>query len=243
MISADGRAKMWDDSADGYARGEGVACVVLKTLSAAVADGDPIDCIIRETGVNQDCRTRGITMPSSIAQANLIRNTYRRAGLDISKRADRPQYFEAHGTGTQVGDPRESEAVHNAFFGGREDSLEVEDAIHIGSIKTIIGHTEGTAGLAGLLKAALAVKNGYIPPNMLFNRINPAVAPYAKYLRLPTALKPWPTLPDGATRRASVNSFGRYPCLQFALELQTMANHHSTAGFCRQQWPRNSRKL
>lgn len=121
--------------------------------------------------------------------------------------------------------------MHNAFFGGREDSLEVEDAIHIGSIKTIIGHTEGTAGLAGLLKAALAVKNGYIPPNMLFNRINPAVAPYAKYLRLPTALKPWPTLPDGATRRASVNSFGRYPCLQFALELQTMANHHSTAGF------------
>ncbi|KAH1510032.1 hypothetical protein KXX18_000825, partial [Aspergillus fumigatus] len=197
MISADGRAKMWDDSADGYARGEGVACVVLKTLSAAVADGDPIDCIIRETGVNQDGRTRGITMPSSIAQANLIRNTYRRAGLDISKRADR----------TPVGDPRESEAVHNAFFGGREDSLEVEDAIHIGSIKTIIGHTEGTAGLAGLLKAALAVKNGYIPPNMLFNRINPAVAPYAKYLRLPTALKPWPTLPDGATRRASVNSF------------------------------------
>ncbi|KAH1492661.1 hypothetical protein KXX52_004018 [Aspergillus fumigatus] len=184
MISADGRAKMWDDSADGYARGEGVACVVLKTLSAAVADGDPIDCIIRETGVNQDGRTRGITMPS------------------------KPQYFEAHGTGTQVGDPRESEAVHNAFFGGREDSLEVEDAIHIGSIKTIIGHTEGTAGLAGLLKAALAVKNGYIPPNMLFNRINPAVAPYAKYLRLPTALKPWPTLPDGATRRASVNSFG-----------------------------------
>lgn len=93
MISADGRAKMWDDSADGYARGEGVACVVLKTLSAAVADGDPIDCIIRETGVNQDGRTRGITMPSSIAQANLIRNTYRRAGLDISKRADRTPVF------------------------------------------------------------------------------------------------------------------------------------------------------
>ncbi|KAL5357558.1 putative hybrid PKS/NRPS enzyme EqiS-like protein, partial [Aspergillus floccosus] len=208
MISADGRAKMWDDSADGYARDEGVAAVVLKTLSAAIADGDPIDCIIRETGVNQDGRTRGITMPSSIAQADLIRNTYQRAGLDISKRADRPQYFEAHGTGTQVGDPRESEAVHNAFFGGREEELQEADAIHIGSIKTIIGHTEGTAGLAGLLKAALAIKNGYIPPNMLFNSMNPAVAPYAKHLRLPTTLKPWPTLPNGAVRRASVNSFG-----------------------------------
>ncbi|KAL3474076.1 lovastatin nonaketide synthase [Aspergillus californicus] len=207
MIAADGRAKMWDASANGYARGEGVGAIVLKTLSAAIADGDPIDCIIRETSVNQDGRTRGITMPSSTAQADLIRKTYERAGLDVSKREDRPQYFEAHGTGTMVGDPREAEAVHNAFFEGRE-GLEEDDSIHIGSIKTVIGHTEGTAGLAGLLKAALAVKHGFIPPNMLFSQLNPAVAPYAKHLRLPTTLKPWPVLQAGEPRRASVNSFG-----------------------------------
>ncbi|KAJ5427409.1 lovastatin nonaketide synthase [Penicillium cf. griseofulvum] len=208
MISPDGRAKMWDASANGYARGEGVGALVLKTLSAAIADGDLIDCIIRETSVNQDGRTLGITMPSSIAQADLIRKTYQRAGLDISKRDDRPQYFEAHGTGTMVGDTREAEAVHNAFFDGREEGLGEDDAIHIGSIKTVIGHTEGTAGLAGLLKAALAIKHGYIPPNMLFNRLNPAVEPYVKHLRLATALKPWPILDNGTPRRASVNSFG-----------------------------------
>ncbi|KAL2819623.1 lovastatin nonaketide synthase [Aspergillus cavernicola] len=207
MIAADGRAKMWDASANGYARGEGVGAIILKTLSAAIADGDPIECVIRETSVNQDGRTRGITMPSSTAQADLIRKTYERAGLDVSKRDDRPQYFEAHGTGTMVGDPREAEAVHNAFFEGLE-GLEEEDTIHIGSIKTVIGHTEGAAGLAGVLKASLALKNGFIPPNLLFNKLNPAVAPFAKHLRLPTALTPWPSVADGAPRRASVNSFG-----------------------------------
>lgn len=90
---------MWDAEADGYARGEGIAAVVLKTLSQALADGDDIECIIRETGINQDGKTPGITMPSSKAQASLIRSTYARAGLDLSKASDRPQFFEAHGTG------------------------------------------------------------------------------------------------------------------------------------------------
>ena len=208
MICPDGRGKMWDASANGYARGEGVGAIVLKRLSAAIADGDPIDCIIRETGINQDGRTRGITMPSSAAQADLIQKTYQRAGLDVSRREDRPQYFEAHGTGTKAGDPREAEAVHDAFFGGREEGLGEDDTIHIGSIKTVIGHTEGTAGLAGLLKAALAIKHGYIPPNMLFDNLSRTVEPYAKHLRLATALTPWPVLDKGVPRRASVNSFG-----------------------------------
>ncbi|PLB53452.1 lovastatin nonaketide synthase [Aspergillus steynii IBT 23096] len=207
MISPDGRAKMWDESADGYARGEGVGAIILKTLSAAEADGDTIECVIRETGVNQDGRTRGITMPSSAAQADLIRKTYARAGLDLTKPEDRPQYFEAHGTGTKVGDPQEAEAVFNAFFGDDSNASE-EDNLHIGSVKTIIGHTEGAAGLAGVLKASLAIKNGYIPPNMLFNSLNPALEPFAKKLRLATELTPWPVLPTGAPRRASVNSFG-----------------------------------
>ncbi len=93
---------MWDASADGYARGEGVASVVLKTLSRAIEDGDPIECIIRETGVNQDGHSAGLTVPSSIAQTNLIRDTYAKAGLDVKNPADRPQFFHAHGTGTKA---------------------------------------------------------------------------------------------------------------------------------------------
>jgi hybrid polyketide synthase/nonribosomal peptide synthetase ACE1 len=88
---------MWSANADGYARGEGTAAVILKTLSQAIADGDTIEAIIRETGINQDGRTPGITMPSSTAQAQLIRSTYARAGLDLKKQSDRPSFFEAHG--------------------------------------------------------------------------------------------------------------------------------------------------
>lgn len=100
MLSPTGRSRMWDKRADGYARGDGIAAVILKPLSAALANGDHIECIVRETGANQDGRTKGITMPNPVAQADLIRTTYARAGLDLSKPTDRPQYFEAHGTGT-----------------------------------------------------------------------------------------------------------------------------------------------
>lgn len=99
MLSPDGRSRMWDRDADGYGRGDGFGVLVLKTLSRALADGDSIECLVRETGVNQDGRTKGITMPSARAQMELIRETYRRAGLDALKAGDRPQYFEAHGTG------------------------------------------------------------------------------------------------------------------------------------------------
>ena len=103
MLSPDGIGRMWDKDANGYARGDGVAAICLKTLSSAIADGDHIECIIRETGLNQDGATPGLTMPSATAQNALIRDTYTKAGLDISNPADRPHYFEAHGTGTQAG--------------------------------------------------------------------------------------------------------------------------------------------
>lgn len=90
---------MWDQDADGYARGEGVAAIVLKRLSDAIRDGDHVESVIRETSINQDGRTRGITMPSQKAQEELIRATYAKAGLDPQKSLDRCQYFEAHGTG------------------------------------------------------------------------------------------------------------------------------------------------
>ena len=103
MLSPNGLGRMWDSKADGYARGDGVAAVVLKTLSSALEDNDHIECIIRETGLNQDGTTTGLTMPSATSQQALIQTTYAKAGLDLNKQADRPQYFEAHGTGTPAG--------------------------------------------------------------------------------------------------------------------------------------------
>ncbi|OJJ99624.1 hypothetical protein ASPACDRAFT_43247 [Aspergillus aculeatus ATCC 16872] len=204
MLSPDGRSRMWDDRANGYARGDGVAAIVMKKLSTALADGDRVECVIRATGVNQDGRTKGITMPSSEAQAELIRNTYKAGGLDLVK--DRPQFFEAHGTGTKAGDPQEAQAIFNAFFGPQAAGDE-NASLKVGSIKTIIGHTEGTAGLAGLLKASLALQHAQIPPNMHFRTLNPEIEPYWARLRIPTELQQWPAH-SGSTRRASVNSFG-----------------------------------
>ncbi|KIW31320.1 uncharacterized protein PV07_02977 [Cladophialophora immunda] len=207
MFSPTGRSRMWDAAADGYARGEGIAAVVLKTLSQAIADGDTIECIIRESGINQDGKTPGITMPSPAAQEALIRQVYNTAGLDITKPGDRCQYFEAHGTGTQAGDPQEACAISSAFFGDRERAVD-EDPLYVGSIKTIIGHTEGTAGVAGLIKASQVIQHGVLPPNMLFNELNPRVAPFYSDLRVVTEQRAWPALKFNQPRRVSVNSFG-----------------------------------
>lgn len=205
MLSPTGRSRMWDKDVDGYARGEGLAAVVLKPLSVALKDGDHIECIIRATGVNQDGKTPGLTMPSAAAQAELIRQTYERARLDLKKPEDRPQFFHAHGTGTPAGDPQEAEAISQAFY---PNGASETDQLYVGSIKTIIGHTEGTAGLASLLGSSLALQHGVVPPNMLFENLNPRVAPFYKGLEVPTSAKPWPALLPGQPRRASVNSFG-----------------------------------
>ncbi|EXM19870.1 hypothetical protein FOTG_12105 [Fusarium oxysporum f. sp. vasinfectum 25433] len=210
MISPTGRSRMWDASADGYARGEGFASVVLKTLSQALADGDPIECIIRETGVNQasdqfhDGKTPGLTVPSNIAQTALIRDVYQRAGLDITKPSDRPQLFHAHGTGTKAGDPKEAEAISKAFF---SDDQPGDEKLYVVSIKTQIGHTEGTAGLASLLGTMMSMKNATVPPNMHFETLNPDIEPFYSNLEVPTSAKTWPDV-YGSVKRASINSFG-----------------------------------
>lgn len=219
MVSPKGRSAMWDADVDGYGRGEGFVVVVLKRLSDAIRDGDHIDCVIRGTGTNQDGRTRGITMPSASAQAELIRKTYTNAGLDVGNPNDQPQFFEAHGTGTKAGDPQEAEAIYSAFFGSDFDESKQQNPVYVGGIKTVIGHTEGTAGLAGLLKASLSLQAGIIPPNLLFNNLNPEIAPFYGPLKVPTQAISWPELPEGVPRRASVNSFGthlfRLSCLSF----------------------------
>jgi acyl transferase domain-containing protein len=103
MLSPDGYSRMWDKDANGYARGDGIAAIVIKPLSVALRDRDHIECIVRETGLNQDGTTGGLTMPNPSSQRDLILRTYARAGLDLGTRKDRPQYFEAHGTGTPAG--------------------------------------------------------------------------------------------------------------------------------------------
>ncbi|GFF56987.1 lovastatin nonaketide synthase [Aspergillus udagawae] len=206
MLSPTARCRMWDSKADGYARGEAVVAVVLKTLANALQDGDSIECVIRETGVNQDGRTAGITMPSARAQAALIRDTYRRAGLDPESPCDRCQLFEAHGTGTQAGDPQEAEAIATAFFGSGSHSS--DEKLSVGSVKTLIGHTEGSAGIAGLLKVSLALQHAVMTPNLHFENLNPKIEPFYSHLRIPLGVEPWPEVGDGQPRRASVNSFG-----------------------------------
>ncbi|KAF4631137.1 hypothetical protein G7Y89_g6997 [Cudoniella acicularis] len=211
ILSPEGRSRMWDAKANGYARGEGVAAVVLKTRQAAEAEGDHIECIIRETALGQDGKTPGQTMPSASAQAQLIRDCYERAGLDPTNPAHRPQYFEAHGTGTPAGDPIEAEAISSAFFPNgpnKSPAPRPPVPLFVGSIKTVIGHTEGTAGLAGIFKASLALQNAAIPPNLLFNHLNPRVEPFYDNLSIPTSLTPWPDVARGSPRRVSVNSFG-----------------------------------
>ncbi|KAJ2993411.1 hypothetical protein NUW58_g1849 [Xylaria curta] len=219
MLSPTGKCHMWDVSADGYARGEGFAAIVIRKLSSAIADGDDIESVIRATGVNQDGHSDGLTVPSSDAQAELIRSTYKKCGLDCFKEEERCQYFEAHGTGTQAGDPKEAQGISMAIFpeshhndsnGHDVEALGKREArkLWVGSIKTIVGHTEGAAGLVSLIKASLAVQHGLIPPNLHFDRLNPTIEPYYDHLEVPVSLQTWPTLPQGEPRRASVNSFG-----------------------------------
>ncbi|KAI1087425.1 beta-ketoacyl synthase domain-containing protein [Rostrohypoxylon terebratum] len=210
MLSPTGKSRMWDESADGYARGEGVAALLLKPLSRALADGDQIMALVRDTGINSDGRTKGITLPNPEAQSSLIKDTYRRTGLDSTTPEDQCQYFEAHGTGTPAGDPREAEAISKAFFDPCADNISASDTCNIlvGSCKTVLGHTEGAAGLAGLLKVIQAMKHGTIPPNLHFSSINPNVKPFYTHLEIPTSLTPWPQPPTGQPKRASINSFG-----------------------------------
>ncbi|GKT51797.1 hybrid PKS-NRPS synthetase lepA [Colletotrichum spaethianum] len=214
MLSPDSRSRMWDKGANGYARGEGFAAIVLQRLGDAVRDGNHIECVIRGTAVNSDGRGKGaITVPSAAAQTALIGQAYRDAGLDA--RRDRCQFFEAHGTGTQAGDPVEAQAIRDAFFPTRDsdddgDNSEVPPGkLLVGSIKTVVGHLEGCAGLAGVLKASLAIQNRTVPPNMLFSELNPAINPFYERLEIPTGqARPWPETKSGSPLRVSVNSFG-----------------------------------
>jgi len=138
-----------------------------------------------------------------------MRDCYSRAGLDLANPANRPQFFECHGTGTLAGDAAEAEAISSAFFpntvNAGTNTSGYPQRLVVGSIKSIIGHTEGTAGLAGILKASLALQNATLPPNLLFNRLNPRIEPFYDNLKLSVTPTPWPSVLHGGPRRASVN--------------------------------------
>jgi acyl transferase domain-containing protein/NAD(P)-dependent dehydrogenase (short-subunit alcohol dehydrogenase family) len=198
MLSPDGRSRGFDARANGYVRGEGAAVVVLKPLAAARRDGDRIYALIRGTASNHDGRSPGLTVPSRQAQEAVVREASARAGIDPAE----IQYVEAHGTGTPVGDPIEAQALGAVLGAGRGP----EDACWIGSIKSNVGHLEAAAGVAGLIKAALALAHRQIPPHLHFERPNPAIQLDELKLRVPRRLEPWPA--DGRPARAGVNSFG-----------------------------------
>jgi len=195
MLSPDGRCKAFDASADGFVRAEGAGMVLLKPLSRALADGDPIRAVILGTATNQDGHTNGIFLPSEEAQARLVRQACADAGIDPME----VNFIEAHGTGTAVGDPIEARALAAALCAGRTVPLPV------GSVKTNLGHLETAAGIAGLVKAAMVVERGVIPPSLHFREPNPHIDFDASRLRVPVAAEPFPA---SVRRIAGVNSFG-----------------------------------
>lgn len=198
FLSPHGRCKAFDEDAAGYARGEGAGVVILKPLSAAQANKDRIYGLIKETGINQDGRTAGITLPDSESQETLARDVYRRAGVRPSEIG----YIEAHGTGTQAGDPAEIKALDRVL---REDRAE-DSKCFVGTVKTNIGHLEAGAGVAGLIKAALSLHHEKILPNLHFKRPNPKIPWDEICIQIPTKHSDWTR--SEATRYAGVNSFG-----------------------------------
>ncbi|MBP2654775.1 MAG: non-ribosomal peptide synthetase [Firmicutes bacterium] len=198
MLSSDGRCKTFSAEANGYVRGEGAGVVVLKPLSKALHDGDSIYALIPGSAVNQDGRSNGLTAPNGPAQEAVLREAYQRAGVSPGE----IQYVEAHGTGTSLGDPIEAKALGRVLA---EDRLPQNRCL-IGSVKTNIGHLEAAAGMAGLIKVALALKHREIPASLHFDKPNPYI-PFEKLpLCVQTETGPWPNM--SSSLLAGVSSFG-----------------------------------
>jgi acyl transferase domain-containing protein/NADPH:quinone reductase-like Zn-dependent oxidoreductase/acyl carrier protein len=196
MLAPDGHCKTFDASADGYTRSEGCGVLILKLLSQAQADGDRILGIIRGSACNQDGRTNGITAPNGNAQREVIQAAQAAAQVtpaDIS-------YVETHGTGTALGDPIEVQALGEVFGQDRENEL------LLGAVKSNVGHLECTAGMAGIIKAALVLQKGEVPPNLHFQTPNPLIAWDRLPFIVPTKRTPLPA--SSVTRKAGLSAFG-----------------------------------
>ena len=211
MLSRDGRCKTFASGADGYGRGEGVAILVLKRLSDARRDGDPIRAVLRASAINHGGRAHSLTAPNTTAQADLLREAYRRAGID----ARTVGTIEAHGTGTALGDPVEINALKAAF---RDLLAEAPDepldgvGCGLGSVKTNIGHLELAAGAAGVIKVLLQMDHGTLAPSLHCDEINPYIDLSGTMFDIVRERRPWTPVRDAAgrdlPRRAGVSSFG-----------------------------------
>jgi acyl transferase domain-containing protein/thioesterase domain-containing protein/acyl carrier protein len=198
MLSPDGLCRPFDAGANGYVRGEGCGILVLKRLTDAVRDGDRVLAVIRGTAANQDGRTSGITAPSGRAQQAVIRAAIAQAGLTT----DRISYIEAHGTGTPLGDPIETQALAEVF----RRRTDQDPPLHIASVKANIGHTETVSGIAGIIKVVLMLQHHSIPAQLHLQTLNPHLGLEGSRLQIPREATVWQ--PAGATRVAGVSSFG-----------------------------------
>jgi acyl transferase domain-containing protein len=196
MLSPSDRCHTFDADADGYVRGEGAGMIVLKRLADALSDGDSILALIRGSAANHDGRTSGLTVPNGPAQQAVIREALGNSGVT----PEQVSYIEAHGTGTSLGDPIEVGALGAVF------SLDRQSPLLIGSVKTNIGHLEGAAGIAGLIKVVLALQHQQIPPHLNFQQPNPQIDWENLPIAVPTTLQPWTGI-DGR-KIAGVSSFG-----------------------------------
>jgi acyl transferase domain-containing protein/acyl carrier protein len=211
MLSADGRCRSFDSRAAGYVRGEGVGVVILKPLAAALRDGDDIYAVIRATVENHGGRAKSLTAPNVNAQAQLVVEAYRRAGIG----PETVTYIEAHGTGTTLGDPAEVNALKKAFkelFELSGKPLPSEHYCGLGTVKTNIGHLEAAAGIAGVIKVVMALQHGKIPASLNFKEINPYIDLSGSPFYIVNRTKDWERLtgPEGEPipRRAGISSFG-----------------------------------
>ncbi|MFE0593660.1 SDR family NAD(P)-dependent oxidoreductase [Micromonospora echinospora] len=198
MMAADGRCKTFDAAADGFVRGEGCGAVVLKRLSDARRDGDPVLAVIAGTAVNQDGRTNGLTAPSGLSQRQIVAQALKNGGVEPAAVGA----VEAHGTGTALGDPIEIEALTEVFGPATEQSR----PIALGSVKTNIGHLEAAAGIAGLIKVVLSLRHEAVPAHLHFRTLNPNASLAGTRFVIPTELRPWPR--GEHPRFATVSSFG-----------------------------------
>ncbi len=197
MLSATGRCQTFSSQADGFVRGEGCGVLLLKRLSEAQAAGDRILCLLRGSAVNQDGRSNGLTAPNGLAQQAVLRSALADARLEPHE----IDYVEAHGTGTALGDPIEMGALAAVFAPHRA----VERPLRVGSVKTNIGHLEGAAGIAGLIKVCLALQHEALPPHLHFQQPS-AHIDWNWPLQIPTALTAWTAEPARRAARASARS-------------------------------------
>jgi amino acid adenylation domain-containing protein len=211
MLSEDGRCKTFDSSADGYARGEGVGAILLKPLNQAQADGDVIHAVIRGTAVNHGGRANSLTAPDPNSQAQVLIDAYENADIDPST----VTYIEAHGTGTSLGDPIESNGLKKSFTQLQQrwgTPTPKEAYCGLGTVKTNTGHLEAAAGIAGILKVVLSMKHGKLPGILHFKELNPYIRLENSPFYIVDQTKTWDRLrnADGQPllRRAGVSSFG-----------------------------------